>query len=153
MSASEGSGAGRCAGSGAAERRGVDDPNRREWGRRAHGTARRLQIGSRSSKRRYDRIGLEMWAFERQPLVVERVDDGEARVVRGSVDHQSREDGQQGEEQDADGLRRRARGEAFLKYVNDVLGAKHKAIIVPECGHNDRCIYTTDLVFPVIFPR
>jgi hypothetical protein len=53
----------------------------------------------------------------------------------------------------AQGPTRRARGEAFLKYVNDVLGAKHKAIIVPECGHNDRCIYTTDLVFPVIFPR
>ena len=53
----------------------------------------------------------------------------------------------------AQGPTRRARGEAFLKYVNDVLGAKHKAIIVPECGHNDRCIYTTELVFPVIFPR
>ena len=53
----------------------------------------------------------------------------------------------------AQGPTRRARGEAFLKYVNEVLGAKHKAIIVPECGHNDRCIYTTDLVFPVIFPR
>ena len=53
----------------------------------------------------------------------------------------------------AQGPTRRARGEAFLKYVNDVLGAKHNAIIVPECGHNDRCIYTTDLVFPVIFPR
>ncbi|HEX5971985.1 MAG TPA: alpha/beta fold hydrolase [Gemmatimonadaceae bacterium] len=52
----------------------------------------------------------------------------------------------------AQGPTRRARGEAFFKYVNGTLGAKHKAIIVPECGHNDRCIYTTDLVFPVIFP-
>jgi hypothetical protein len=24
---------------------------------------------------------------------------------------------------------------------------------VPECGHNDRCMYTTDAVFPVIFPK
>jgi pimeloyl-ACP methyl ester carboxylesterase len=47
----------------------------------------------------------------------------------------------------------RARGEAFFKYVNDTLGAKHNAIIVPECGHNDRCIFTTDVVFPVIFPK
>ena len=31
--------------------------------------------------------------------------------------------------------------------------AKHNAIIVPECGHNDRCIFTTDLVFPAIFPK
>jgi pimeloyl-ACP methyl ester carboxylesterase len=52
----------------------------------------------------------------------------------------------------AQGPTRRARGEAFFKYVNGTLGAKHKAIIVPECGHNDRCIYTTDNVFPVIFP-
>jgi len=53
----------------------------------------------------------------------------------------------------AQGPTRRARGEAFFKYVNEVLGAKHQAIIVPECGHNDRCIYTTDIVFPVIFPK
>jgi pimeloyl-ACP methyl ester carboxylesterase len=53
----------------------------------------------------------------------------------------------------AQGPTRRARGEAFFKYVNETLGAKHNAIIVPECGHNDRCIFTTDVVFPVIFPR
>jgi pimeloyl-ACP methyl ester carboxylesterase len=52
----------------------------------------------------------------------------------------------------AQGPTRRARGEAYVKYVDDSLGATHKAIIVPECGHNDRCIYTTDIVFPVIFP-
>ncbi len=53
----------------------------------------------------------------------------------------------------AQGPTRRARGEAFVKYVNETLGAKHQAIVVPECGHNDRCVYTTDLVFPVIFPK
>ena len=53
----------------------------------------------------------------------------------------------------AQGPTRRARGEAFFKYVTETLGAKHAAIIVPECGHNDRCIYTTDIVLPVIFPR
>jgi hypothetical protein len=53
----------------------------------------------------------------------------------------------------AQGPTRRARGEAFFKYVNETLGAKHNAIIVPECGHNDRCIFTTDEVFPVIFPK
>jgi len=52
----------------------------------------------------------------------------------------------------AQGPTRRARGEAFYKYVNDTLGAKHKAIIVPECGHNDRCIFTSEVVLPVIFP-
>ena len=53
----------------------------------------------------------------------------------------------------AQGPTRRARGEAFLKYLNEKLGAQHRAVIVPECGHNDRCVYTTDAVFPVIFPK
>ena len=52
----------------------------------------------------------------------------------------------------AQGPTRRARGEAFFKYVTETLGAKHKAIIVSECGHNDRCVFTTDVVLPVIFP-
>ena len=53
----------------------------------------------------------------------------------------------------AQGPTRRARGEAFYKYVDETMGAHHNAIIVPECGHNDRCVFTTDAVFPVIFPR
>jgi len=52
----------------------------------------------------------------------------------------------------AQGPTRRARGEAFFKYLNETMGAKHSAIIVSECGHNDRCIFTTNVVFPVIFP-
>lgn len=53
----------------------------------------------------------------------------------------------------AQGPTRRARGEAFYKYLTETMGAKHKAMIVPECGHNDRCIFTTNDVFPVIFPK
>ena len=53
----------------------------------------------------------------------------------------------------AQGPTRRARGEAFFKYVTELMGARHQAIIVPECGHNDRCMYTTDIVFPYIFPK
>jgi pimeloyl-ACP methyl ester carboxylesterase len=53
----------------------------------------------------------------------------------------------------AQGATRRARGEAFVKYINEHLGAKQAVQIVPECGHNDRCIYTTDEVLPVIFPK
>jgi pimeloyl-ACP methyl ester carboxylesterase len=52
----------------------------------------------------------------------------------------------------AQGATRRARGEAYFKFVTEHLGAKHQAQIVPECGHNDRCVYTTDAVMPVIFP-
>ena len=53
----------------------------------------------------------------------------------------------------AQGPTRRARGEAFYKYVTETMGAAHKIIIVPECGHNDRCIFTTDAVFPAVFPK
>jgi pimeloyl-ACP methyl ester carboxylesterase len=53
----------------------------------------------------------------------------------------------------AQGPTRRSRGEAFVKFVNETMGAKHGVQIVPECGHNDRCIFTTDQVFPVIFPK
>jgi pimeloyl-ACP methyl ester carboxylesterase len=52
----------------------------------------------------------------------------------------------------AQGPTRRARGEAFFKYVTEKMGAKHQALIVPECGHNDRCMFTTNSVFPFIFP-
>jgi pimeloyl-ACP methyl ester carboxylesterase len=53
----------------------------------------------------------------------------------------------------AQGPTRRARGEAFVKYIAQTLGAKPNVIIVPECGHNDRCIFTTNVVFPAIFPQ
>ncbi len=53
----------------------------------------------------------------------------------------------------AQGATRRARGEAYVKYLNEKMGAKHAMQIVPECGHNDRCVYTTDAVLPVIFPK
>lgn len=53
----------------------------------------------------------------------------------------------------AQGPTRRARGEAFYKYVTETMGAQHHAQIVSECGHNDRCIFTTNSVFPVIFPK
>src|SRR5262245_24272623 len=47
---------------------------------------------------------------------------------------------------------RGARGEAYVKFVNEKLGANHAVQIVSECGHNARCVYTTDTVLPVIFP-
>jgi pimeloyl-ACP methyl ester carboxylesterase len=53
----------------------------------------------------------------------------------------------------AQGATRRARGEAYVNYLNTKLGAHTKAMIIPECGHNDRCVYTTDAALDVIFPR
>jgi hypothetical protein len=40
-----------------------------------------------------------------------------------------------------------------VKFITEQLGAKPAIQIVPECGHNDRCVYTTDAVLPVIFPK
>jgi pimeloyl-ACP methyl ester carboxylesterase len=52
----------------------------------------------------------------------------------------------------AQGATRRARGEAFVTFVNQKLGGHAQIQIVSECGHNDRCVFTTDTVLPVIFP-
>lgn len=53
----------------------------------------------------------------------------------------------------AQGPTRRARGEAYVKYISEKYGAKHPILIVDECGHNNRCVFTTDNVLPVIFPK
>ena len=53
----------------------------------------------------------------------------------------------------AQGATRRARGEAFVKYLHDKYGANPATLIIPECGHNDRCVYTTDSALPIIFPK
>jgi pimeloyl-ACP methyl ester carboxylesterase len=52
----------------------------------------------------------------------------------------------------AQGPTRRARGEAFEKLVTTKYGAKHKMAIVPLCGHNARCMFTSDVALPIIFP-
>jgi hypothetical protein len=53
----------------------------------------------------------------------------------------------------AQGPTRLARGQAFAKYVNERLGAKHTVVVVPLCGHNARCMYTSDVALPLIFPE
>ncbi len=52
----------------------------------------------------------------------------------------------------AQGPTRLARGQAFAKYVNETLGGKHTVVVVPLCGHNARCVYTSDVALPLIFP-
>jgi hypothetical protein len=53
----------------------------------------------------------------------------------------------------AQGSNRLARGQAFGKYVTDKYGAPHKTMVVPLCGHNARCMFTADLVLPLLFPK
>ena len=53
----------------------------------------------------------------------------------------------------AQGPTRLARSLAFGKYMNERYGAQHKTIVVPSCGHNDRCMFTVDVALPLIFPQ
>ena len=53
----------------------------------------------------------------------------------------------------AQGPTRLARGEAFARLVNEKLGGHHAVAIVPLCGHNARCMYTSDVALPLIFPK
>jgi len=53
----------------------------------------------------------------------------------------------------AQGPTRLARGQAYAKYVNQKFGAQHKVIVVPLCGHNARCMFTSEVALPILFPK
>jgi hypothetical protein len=53
----------------------------------------------------------------------------------------------------AQGPTRLARGLAFSRYANEHHGANHKAVVVPFCGHSARCMFTSDVALPLIFPN
>jgi hypothetical protein len=54
----------------------------------------------------------------------------------------------------AQGPTRLARGQAWVNYVNTKYGAAgHKAVVVPLCGHNARCMFTADSALAIIFPK
>lgn len=50
------------------------------------------------------------------------------------------------------GATRRARGEAFVAYVQQRWRAHHSVQIVPDCGHNARCVFTAEEALTVLFP-
>jgi len=53
----------------------------------------------------------------------------------------------------AQGPTRRARGEAFARYVNEKYGAHQQVVVVSLCGHNARCMFTSDQALPILFPK
>ncbi len=53
----------------------------------------------------------------------------------------------------AQGPTRLARGQTFASYVNRKYKAQHKAIVIPLCGHNARCMFTAELALPILFPK
>ncbi len=53
----------------------------------------------------------------------------------------------------AQGPTRLARGFAFSKFVIEKLGGHPEVIVIPECGHNARCMYTDEKALPIVFPK
>jgi hypothetical protein len=54
---------------------------------------------------------------------------------------------------EAQGASRLTRGQAFFKYVTEKYGSKHKLVIVPQCGHSTRCMFTAEVALPILFPK
>jgi len=52
----------------------------------------------------------------------------------------------------AQGATRRARGEAFAEHMKKTYDAHHAVKLVPYCGHNGRCMFTSEQALPVLFP-
>jgi hypothetical protein len=52
----------------------------------------------------------------------------------------------------AQGPTRLARGEAYAALMQK-LGARHSVTVVPRCGHEARCMYTSSVARPVLFPK
>jgi len=53
----------------------------------------------------------------------------------------------------AQGPTRLGRGLAFHKYVNELHHAHHSVIVVPFCSHSQRCMFTSDVALPLMFPK
>jgi pimeloyl-ACP methyl ester carboxylesterase len=53
----------------------------------------------------------------------------------------------------AQGPNRLARGVTYWNYIRTRFQADHKLVIVPLCGHNARCVFTSDPALNVVFPK
>lgn len=51
----------------------------------------------------------------------------------------------------AQGPTRLARGFSYVKFVNESTKANHKPLMVPACGHDARCIFTSETALPILF--
>ncbi len=53
----------------------------------------------------------------------------------------------------AQGPTRLARGQEFEKYVSEKYKAPHQIVTVPLCGHNARCMFTSETALPILFSK
>ena len=51
----------------------------------------------------------------------------------------------------AQGPNRLERARAFHRYITTAHGAAHTFVLVPLCGHNARCVFTSEPALPVLF--
>ncbi len=51
------------------------------------------------------------------------------------------------------GPNRLVRGKNYYDYIRSRYKAGHQLVTVPSCGHNARCMFTSDAALPVLFPR
>jgi len=52
----------------------------------------------------------------------------------------------------AQGPTRLARGQSYSAYLKEKYGANHPVTLIPMCGHNARCVFTSEAALPVLFP-
>ena len=53
----------------------------------------------------------------------------------------------------AQGPTRFARGQAYAAYLKAKYNAPHQVVVVPLCGHNARCVFTSEAALLVLFPK
>jgi pimeloyl-ACP methyl ester carboxylesterase len=53
----------------------------------------------------------------------------------------------------AQGPTRLARGLAFSRYLHEQYQGQPSVVVVPLCGHNARCMFTSSNVLPLLFPN
>jgi pimeloyl-ACP methyl ester carboxylesterase len=53
----------------------------------------------------------------------------------------------------AQGEHRLARGQAYTRYLKDHYNVQLTFMTIPACGHNARCMFTSDRALPILFPR
>jgi pimeloyl-ACP methyl ester carboxylesterase len=51
------------------------------------------------------------------------------------------------------GANRLERAISYWQHGNTAYGSHHRLIIVPLCGHNARCLFTSPVLMPILFPE
>jgi hypothetical protein len=52
----------------------------------------------------------------------------------------------------AQGPSRLVRGQTFARHVNARYGAHHAVLVVPGCGHDERCMFSSPAAAKALFP-